>query len=83
MAADPDAGTSTDPDLDPGPDPEAAETAGLGAEAGDEQSPVTPKPMVRPRPEQTRDDTDAGWGERRAESGHDRWLREQRPPHWE
>lgn len=32
-------------------------------------------------PEQTRDDTDAGWGER--ESGHPRtWWEEQRPPHW-
>ena len=32
-------------------------------------------------PEQTRDDTDAGWGERG--SGHPRtWWEEQRPPHW-
>lgn len=31
--------------------------------------------------EQTRDDTDQGWGERR--SGHSRsWWEEQRPPHW-
>ena len=40
-------------------------------------------PVPRKRPEQTRDDTDAGWGERPDESEHDRWLREQRPPHWE
>lgn len=35
-----------------------------------------------PRPvEQTRDDTDDGWGER--SSGHSRtWWEEQRPPHW-
>ncbi|MDO5628296.1 MAG: hypothetical protein Q4G43_08250 [Mobilicoccus sp.] len=37
--------------------------------------------------EQTRDDTDEGWGERRDDSesadAHDRWLQEQRPPHWE
>ncbi len=33
-------------------------------------------------PEQTKDDTDAGWGEVGDESAHDRWLREQRPPHW-
>lgn len=32
-------------------------------------------------PEQTRDDTDAGWGERR-DSNYER-LREERPPHWE
>ncbi|WP_270889282.1 AAA domain-containing protein [Pedococcus sp. 5OH_020] len=33
-------------------------------------------------PEQTKDDTDVGWGEHRDESAHDRWLHEQRPPHW-
>jgi hypothetical protein len=33
-------------------------------------------------PEQTKDDTDAGWGEFHDESAHDRWLQEQRPPHW-
>jgi hypothetical protein len=33
-------------------------------------------------PEQTRDDTDAGWGELFDSSAHDRWLEEQRPPHW-
>jgi hypothetical protein len=32
-------------------------------------------------PEQTRDDTDAGWGERR-DSNDDRLLAD-RPPHWE
>uniref|UniRef100_UPI0026014917 hypothetical protein n=1 Tax=Lapillicoccus sp. TaxID=1909287 RepID=UPI0026014917 len=35
---------------------------------------------------QTRDDTDAGWGEDKPSSvvqgSHDSWLREQRPPHW-
>ncbi len=36
----------------------------------------------RRRPEQTRDDTDAGWGERADEDAHERWLLEQRPPHW-
>ena len=34
------------------------------------------------KPEQTRDDTDAGWGESPREDSHDEWLREQRPPHW-
>ena len=34
------------------------------------------------KPEQSRDDTDAGWGERPRESSHDEWLRAQRPPHW-
>ena len=34
---------------------------------------------------QTLDDTDVGWGEGDlpgAVPGHDRWLKEQRPPHW-
>jgi hypothetical protein len=31
-------------------------------------------------PDQTRDDTDAGWGERSADN--DRRLLEDRPPHW-
>jgi len=34
------------------------------------------------KPEQSRDDTDAGWGEPSREDAHDQWLREQRPPHW-
>lgn len=33
-------------------------------------------------PEQTLDDTDRGWGEHSDQSEHDRWLQEQRPPHW-
>ena len=32
-------------------------------------------------PEQTRDDTDAGWGERFV--ANDRWLLDERPPHWD
>lgn len=51
-----------------------------------EQDPATrAKPRVRRRrPDQTSDDTDRGWGEVPAEDdAHDRWLQEQRPPHWE
>jgi hypothetical protein len=33
-------------------------------------------------PEVTRDDTDAGWGEVPTDRARDRWLAEQRPPHW-
>jgi hypothetical protein len=33
--------------------------------------------------EQSRDDTDTGWGERPDEEAQDQWLREQRPPHWD
>ena len=32
-------------------------------------------------PETTRDDTDAGWGERRL--GNDDRLLDERPPHWD
>lgn len=54
-------------------------------DAAEEPQPAEPpqKPRPRTRPEQTRDDTDRGWGERPDEDEHDRWLREQRPPHWE
>ncbi len=31
----------------------------------------------------TRDDTDSGWGEPAEASSRERWLREQRPPHYE
>ena len=35
-------------------------------------------------PEQTSDDTDVGWGEvPEAADAHERWLQEQRPPHWD
>ncbi|HEY2670395.1 MAG TPA: hypothetical protein VGJ07_08475 [Rugosimonospora sp.] len=37
------------------------------------------EPML---PEQTRDDTDRGWGEQHA-GGNDDWLIEERPPHWD
>ena len=36
------------------------------------------EPML---PEQTRDDTDRGWGERAG--GNDDRLLEERPPHWD
>ena len=32
--------------------------------------------------EQTRDDTDEGWGERSSDDPTGRWVRENRPPHW-
>ncbi|MFC7486294.1 hypothetical protein ACOCJ7_13690 [Knoellia sp. CPCC 206453] len=33
--------------------------------------------------EQTKDDTDVGWGERGDDDASARWLRENRPPHWD
>jgi hypothetical protein len=34
-------------------------------------------------PEQMREDNDAFWGEFADSSADDRWLQEQRPPHWD
>lgn len=49
-----------------------------------EREPATPP---QERPEQTKDDTDVGWGEtpdpEAARDEHERWLLEQRPPHWD
>ena len=49
-----------------------------------EDESVAPESVVpeTKKPEQTKDDTDAGWGEQHDESAYDRYLREQRPPHW-
>jgi len=33
--------------------------------------------------DQTKDDTDVGWGERGDDDPSGRWLRENRPPHWD
>ena len=49
---------------------------------GADDAEAAPARRRRP-PDQTRDDTDAGWGEYADRSAHDRWLEEQRPPHWE
>ncbi|WP_404384868.1 hypothetical protein LL946_03635 [Knoellia locipacati] len=35
-----------------------------------------------PKMEQTKDDTDEGWGEPGDDDAAARWLRENRPPHW-
>jgi len=48
--------------------------------AADEEREV-PLDDERVLPEQTRDDTDQGWGERRADN--DERLLDERPPHWE
>ncbi len=64
---------------------DAARTAAAQADPETAPEPAAePAPRVRRRrPEQTRDDTDLGWGDRPDEDAHERWLREQRPPHWE
>lgn len=69
------------PDVEPAPDAPAAPAHGAGG-------------TRRPRRRATRaadgpldralDDTDLGWGERADDTGdRDRWLLEQRPPHYE
>ena len=64
-------------------EPEAARQAADG-DSPDDAAEARPTVSVRRvAPEQTRDDTDAAWGEHRDEDAHDRWLQEQRPPHWE
>lgn len=73
----------------PGADGQTGEGEDLALPATSDPADATagskpkPKPKPRAKPEQTRDDTDRGWGERPDEDAHDRWLREQRPPHWE
>jgi hypothetical protein len=72
---------------------ERAEAATPGARAepstdrrAPQADPASDEPLAeRPvRPDQTRDDTDVGWGETpEPPDAHDRWLLEQRPPHWD
>ena len=70
MAPAPDgAGTATEEEFVPTSDESARQRRVRGRKA-------------KRAPEQTKDDTDAGWGERTEQSAHDRWLQEQRPPHW-
>jgi len=52
-----------------------------------ENAPSTPTPPARAvspplLPTQSREDTDAGWGEYRERDDDDRFLRD-RPPHWD
>lgn len=71
------------PSTEPSGDEAAADTGASQAPAASAR-PATPAARPAPKPEQTSDDTDVGWGEA-PESGdaHDRWLLEQRPPHWD
>ena len=48
-----------------------------------DEGPAGGQRKARRSPDQTRDDTDAGWGEFSGGDAHDEWLHEQRPPHWE
>lgn len=59
----------------------AAAVHAASAAPATEARPVDARPEDI-HPEQTRDDTDAGWGERPDQDAQDQWLRDQRPPHW-
>ena len=60
--------------------------AARGRPVGPAASPSAPRPVRRPPatqpPLQSREDTDAGWGER-PEPDDDERLYRDRPPHWE
>jgi DNA polymerase III delta prime subunit len=79
----------------PAPDESAASGEQAPVQVPTEEPEFTPEPDQKARqrrsvrgrkrkakPDQTRDDTDEGWGERPDDAAHERWLREQRPPHW-
>lgn len=63
---------ATEPDAD-APDADAPE-----AETGKARVRHT-----RPKVDQTKDDTDVGWGDQGDDDASARWLRENRPPHWD
>lgn len=87
-----DFGGSAGPEVSAGPEGPSGSGSDRAASESEETLEETPEPEVtkkrrrpfrRSKADQTLDDTDAGWGERTDESAHDRWLREQRPPHWD
>ncbi len=58
--------------------------AGDVRESGDDEKASTRHtPKKVEKVEQTKDDTDVGWGERGDDDASARWLRENRPPHWD
>jgi hypothetical protein len=63
--------------------PEQPDGVGPGAADQSRAEPAEPigAPAVRMLPAQSREDTDAGWGDYRDPDDDDRLLRD-RPPHW-
>lgn len=67
----------------PTPDPDHAEPSDHGEkQVGDGDAEASTR-HTRPKVDQSKDDTDQGWGERGDDDASARWLRENRPPHWE
>ncbi|HXR67448.1 MAG TPA: AAA domain-containing protein [Dermatophilaceae bacterium] len=73
---------STDLFRDPARDVARVSAAARAASLSHAASDPTRSDASASKPDQSRDDTDAGWGERPDEVSHDQWLKEQRPPHW-
>lgn len=84
--------TSSRPHPDPHPDPDLRPEGGAGGGqepqraatggATEEPAPATGERPTPRRRDQTKDDTDEGWGERGDDEAGARWLKENRPPHW-
>ena len=67
----------------PADEPRGEQTTDDSAATDQPRGDQPPTEGVR-RAEQTRDDTDVGWGEvPEPPDAHDLWLLEQRPPHWD
>ena len=77
----------TDEPVDAADAPDPAEQGPEAAASGAQGPPPAASPDERADgglPQQTRDDTDVGWGrDPDPLDAHDRWLLEQRPPHWD
>lgn len=67
----------------PGAAPSRAETGRSSGPSVEGESARVIRPSgAKSRLDQTKDDTDEGWGDWREAEDRDRWLEEQRPPHW-
>ena len=74
---------NTQPDT--APEQEQPDGAGRGdgsAATPTPSGPVPPTPATPILPSQSREDTDAGWGDYAERDDNDRLLRD-RPPHWD
>ncbi|WP_156971496.1 hypothetical protein [Knoellia sinensis] len=78
---DPDPSEAAPSEADSAKGDAAEATARAASEAGGRHTGGKPRP--KRRVDQTTDDTDEGWGEQRDREASARWLRENRPPHWD
>lgn len=66
----------------PGAGEPAGESPAGDESAGDESAPKGGGRHAHRTVDQSKDDTDEGWGERGDDDASARWLKENRPPHW-